>query len=483
MSEETNAPASDAVTVNVVTRVEEYLKPDMPNVDKIAKMARICYRNEKDNDHEADVRIIKNCIKNGHESVLEHGAISLFINPSPSNDTAVFSKMLDGNPNVDFNRIWMSVQSDAERKYCERFMDPELFSKFDPDSPEKRLLPCYLADIRAWRQIVREKMFIATSNSNQLLIVLLFKVVYELNKTDGENLFFGDIIADFNEMLKNQTLKDAMILNENAEKNLKDFTVEGIAKFYFYVDNTVIAGQAADCATFSVILTTDRATTHQLVRHRKMVAYSQESQRYVNYDKKGYRCMPLTVESSKFPPDFIEDYDRGAVRSTSNAYIEWRKAMQDAFQHYHNLQHIYDDETGKSDLVLPSETCRGVLPNDTATTIGVTWLRSTGFINLCYWRLDSHAQYAIRSTLARVVVNACLKDHPFFAVIKIDIVLGWLKLIKEQKLLNDNDIIDRCIDIWTKRDAAIKKYVKEEMKKHQQNVAENKDGEGQTEVK
>ena len=33
MSEETNAPVNDAVTVNVVTRVEEYLKPDMPNVD------------------------------------------------------------------------------------------------------------------------------------------------------------------------------------------------------------------------------------------------------------------------------------------------------------------------------------------------------------------------------------------------------------------------------------------------------------------
>ena len=464
--------SNEKIEINVVPRMEEYLNPNMPNVDKVAKMARICYRNEKDNDHETDVRIIKRCIESGHESILEHGAISLFIHNEKSDDTSRFSAMLQGNPPVDFNRVWRSSITDAEMKYCERFMDPELFNKFDPDSPERRLLPCYIADIRAWRQILREKMFIATSKSDQLLLALLLKVGYEMDKADGEHIFFGDIIADWNEMLKNETFQKAMILNEDAEKNLKEFTVESIANFYFTVRNTVIAGQSADCATFSVILTTDRATTHQLVRHRKNVAYSQESQRYVNYDKKGYRVIPMTVEPSKFPPNFIDDYDKGSVSSNSRAYALWIDAIKNAFIGYHQLQHAYDGEADP--IVLPSETCRGVLPNDTATKIGVTWFRSTGFINFCYWRLDSHAQYAIRSTLARIVVNAVMRDHPFFAVIKTDIVLKWLKQIKEQKLLNDNEIIDKSIDLWTKRLEAINKYVAEQMKK--QESAEGKEG-------
>ena len=110
----------------------------------------------------------------------------------------------------------------------------------------------------------------------------------------------------------------------------------------------------------------------------------------------------------------------------------------------------------------------------------MTWFRSTGFINFCFWRLDSHAQYAIRSTLARIVVNAVMRDHPFFAVIKTDIVLKWLKQIKEQKLLNDNEIIDKSIDLWTKRLEAINKYVADQMKKQE---AQSNDQQGPAEQK
>lgn len=45
-------------------------------------------------------------------------------------------------------------------------------------------------------------------------------------------------------------------------------------------------------ANFSVILTTNRRVTHQLVRHQPGTAYSQQSQRYINFVK---RNIPFTV--------------------------------------------------------------------------------------------------------------------------------------------------------------------------------------------
>jgi len=466
---------TDEIVLNVVPRLEEYIDPNMPNVTKVGKMARLCYRvPDADNpadQHAHDLRIIKRCITEGHESVLEHGAISLFINNSENDDNKTFSKCINGEPTVSFPRIWNSIVTDAERKYAEPFMDPDIYQRFKKrefdetvaDS-ERRVMPTIVADIRAWRTIINEKIYVATGKSDQLSILLITKALYELNKADEDGIFFGDLVEKFNKMFTDKAIHDALIISDDAEENLKDFTVAGVSEFYFKDKETMYAAQASGCATMSVILQTDRALTHQLVRHRKNVAYSQESQRYVDYDKKGYRCIPMTVEPTKFPADFISDYDRGSVRSTSKAYEEWLRAMKDAFTHYHNLKHIYEDETGKSDIIIPSETCRGVLPNDAATKIGVTWLKGATFINLCYWRLEEHAQYSIRSTLARIVINECLREHPFIEVIPYGIVIKWIEQIKEQKLLNDNDMVENCLNRWKTKAAYLKKFIEEQKK-------------------
>lgn len=450
--------------INVVNRNEEILDPGMDLISKCGKMARLCYRVDKDTGHDTDVRIVSSCIKSGHESVIEHGIISLFINTELTADSNKFAEFTNGNVPVPFAKYWNMIMTESNAKYCERFDDPDIFEELKkvhklPDT-DRRILPCLIADVRAWRQIIRERLYISGQRGDCIMMLLLIKVVKELQRAcTPDTCMFQDIIDTFNQLLADENARKGMLLGE---PKLDAYTVDTVADYYFQSCDTVFAAPASPAASLSVILTTERALTHQLVRHRKNVAYSQESQRYVNYDKKGYSVIPLTVEPSKYPEDFIEDYNLGKVRSTSAPYIEWHKAMEDAFTHYQNLLHIYEDETGNNDgLQLPPETCRGVLPNDTATRIGVTWMNHNSFINFVYWRLDKHAQYAIRSTVARIIYKAKMMGHTFIETIPYKLQLKWLRSIQEQKLFNGTmaENVDKMIVATEKVQEAMEKYV------------------------
>ena len=465
--------------IQIVDRFEQILDPNMSLIDKVGKMARICYKGNGD-DHDTSVRIIKHCIENGHESILEHGIITLYINPNVTEDGKKFGEkyVKNASEGVQFTRVWGSVNTDAQSKYLENFADPELFTKFmakyHPDTPvtpeNNKILKGLVGDIRAWRQVMRERIYIATSTGNCLQFVLDLLVLQKLYEIDGEGVFFGDMVKFVNELLVKEDFCKRMLIEEEAppedKRNLAD-----VVAHYFSDPQTVIAGQASSAASLSVIITTDRATTHQLVRHRKNVAYSQESQRYVNYDKKGFRVIPLTVEPTKYPWLVKDaDYDTGRVSEESTVYKPWLKAIENAFASYSELLHFYDKENGGTGKNLPPETCRGVLPNDTATTIGVTWMRPAAFINFCYWRLDDHAQYAIRSMLARIVKEMYLMNHPFCETIPYNSAMRWLNQIKEQKIFKD----DAPIDVIIRRREAIQKFIEDQvakMRKEQEDAA------------
>lgn len=126
--------------------------------------------------------------------------------------------------------------------------------------------------------------------------------------------------------------------------------------------------------TFSII--TNRAVTHQLVRHRIGVAYSQESQRYCNYQGK------LQIIR---PAEYMD----------KNAYMDWEYSMKTCAQTYNWL--VCKD----NEFRVKPEVARGVLPNDTKTQIVVTFnIRSLRhFLTL---RLDTHAQYAIRDIASKI---------------------------------------------------------------------------------
>lgn len=106
---------------------------------------------------------------------------------------------------------------------------------------------------------------------------------------------------------------------------------------------------------------TDRAVTHEMVRHRP-ASFAQESQRYVNYEKKG-------------GVEFIKPYWYDSA--SANEKISFKFSLQ-------NSEGIYKEliEAG-----LKPQEARGVLPNATKTEIVMTapmyeWQH---FLNLRYF--------------------------------------------------------------------------------------------------
>jgi len=88
-----------------------------------------------------------------------------------------------------------------------------------------------------------------------------------------------------------------------------------------------------------------RSMSHQLVRHRKMVSFSQESMRFCNYGKKGLQVI--------LPPK---------IKELATTYSYWRDAIISAYDSYNELL-----ASG-----IPPEDARFVLPNATKTEVIVT---------------------------------------------------------------------------------------------------------------
>lgn len=122
--------------------------------------------------------------------------------------------------------------------------------------------------------------------------------------------------------------------------------------------------------SITIKLVGDRSMSHQLVRHR-IAAYSQQSQRYCNYSKKGFQMV--------LPPSVAEH----------NRLYDWKQGIGNACSTYLRLL-----EDG-----IPPEDARSVLPNATVTEVVTTF-------NLRQWRhvfdlraLDNHAQWQIRGLM------------------------------------------------------------------------------------
>lgn len=105
-------------------------------------------------------------------------------------------------------------------------------------------------------------------------------------------------------------------------------------------------------SSLSVIFITDRAVTHELVRHR-LASFTQESQRYCNYSK------------DKFDNEvtFVQPWWISAESPIeSDIVYPWMNAMNTAEREYFQLLEIG----------MAPQDARAVLPNSTKTEIGVT---------------------------------------------------------------------------------------------------------------
>jgi len=146
-------------------------------------------------------------------------------------------------------------------------------------------------------------------------------------------------------------------------------------------------------ASISARVVCDRSCSHQLVRHR-IAAYSQESQRYCDYGKKGCQviCPPdIGVPLGTYRVEWFENAgwlaftDDGMV-DLSEVQVGWLSTVNLCYESYLQLR----------DRKIKPEDARSVLPNAVKTEVFTTF-------NLREWRhvfneraLNNHAQWQIR---------------------------------------------------------------------------------------
>lgn len=123
-----------------------------------------------------------------------------------------------------------------------------------------------------------------------------------------------------------------------------------------------------------------RSLTHQLVRHR-IASYSQQSQRYVKFDKVDY-ILPPSIEANDKANKIFEKF----LDYSSNVYREL------------------------VDIGIKAEDARFVLPNAVETKIVVT-MNARALLNFLKERMCARAQWEIRA-LANAMYKELMKVAP-----------------------------------------------------------------------
>ena len=128
-----------------------------------------------------------------------------------------------------------------------------------------------------------------------------------------------------------------------------------------------------------------RACSHQLVRHRAGIVFSQQSQRYVEIKEDVFNL--LRLEEAK---PVLDKYFTDVNTSNWQEYLECLK---------HYLHHIQ--------MGTKAEDARAILPNATKTNITMS-VNFRELIHLCNLRLCTRAQKEIRDLFKEIV--KCVKE-------------------------------------------------------------------------
>ncbi len=429
MNEETKC-SNDVFSI--VDRCEQLVVEHDP-MKKIEQFARICYRSEDKIKDNSSIGLIKHCINNNHTSVLEHFYISVFF-PSEGH-----YKEILGDDRMTPSYIWNSCDSIVKRTFINEFWDRHIRINKDIPAEQTIVWRCSVGNLTTWRSIVADGLEASIKQDVYPAIVLHVALLKTLHNVAP--IFFQDIVDWFDAVVTVSLAPGNALSKIMEDLDRRDYALENIPDSKIGIG--LVAAEAIGYSA-SFIVETDRAVSHQLVRHRIGCSYSQESQRYCDYSKRGIGVCHPVLEPSKYT-DLVFNTEFGYIRYDSEACARWVDAVRSAGHAYYALKAIK----------LPSETARGILPNDTATKIGVTMT----FSALEHWfdkRLEKVAQYSIRSMATRVLKLMIDSDHPVLVNINPRSMIRWAKWLVEQ---NNHDI-----EYWKKvltdqeeRAAAIRK--------------------------
>lgn len=194
-----------------------------------------------------------------------------------------------------------------------------------------------------------------------------------------------------------------------------------------------------------------RSCSHQLVRHRAGIVFSQQSQRYVEI-KEDYQSVgddgTITNENNYLErTDLIEILDKYFVWDHNN-YAQYHALLQSLYCYLFQVQ----------ELKTKPEDARQVLPNATKTNITMS-LNYRELIHICNLRLCTRAQLEIRQLfkaikeevnkveprLADLLVPSCEVHGMCFEAKccgrkpKADEIKGAYKLLSDDTILSKED--------------------------------------------
>ena len=194
-----------------------------------------------------------------------------------------------------------------------------------------------------------------------------------------------EVVCDFNEY-KNMREK-----HWNLVKKVLDSGHQSIAEHVYF--------------TFA-IEGISRACSHQLVRHRAGIVFSQQSQRYVEIkedynDIQSHQVKYNVAEGIEYYKDMKEHYT--ALKQICDKYFV--DVNEDNFRTFANMlvRYLKDIEVGEK-----PEDARQLLPNATKTNITMS-CNFRELIHICNLRLCTRAQTEIRQLFSEIV--KCVKEQ------------------------------------------------------------------------
>lgn len=440
-------PEERNAKVSAIKPTLEFLDPKMPNQQKIATMARLCYKSESTGP-ESDARIIGTCVVRGHGSVCEHAMISVVfskIQIKPETLKATYGEKhpaLADDPKISPLSMFSAIDL-LPLKFIFNASDSEIINKLDPKWVEDHKghicnVDVKLGNARAWYDITDALCSIGLANITAYPMIggLAFKLLDQLN--DIVPAMFCKLYEKYE-----KALAEAHKMNQNIPG-----TMEDVRKLLHPEIFDVWANQSASNASMSVILRTSRSVTHEIVRHNhSFIAVSQESQRYVNYQNKGFEFIHPMLDVVRFA-DFKLACNDGVERTIdADGYLPEESL---AFEHWFDgRRRDVDEYLDYKAIGLPPEFDRGCLPNDAATSIGITFTYPS-FLNFVRLRLDNTAFFPFRKFVAQMLVEGYSIQHPFLMSLAYDkdgagMVRDWMLRIKDNHLYTNVEMIDGII--------------------------------------
>lgn len=176
-----------------------------------------------------------------------------------------------------------------------------------------------------------------------------------------------------------------------------------------YFDNLKSSGHGSvfEHANFSFLLYgISRSVTHELVRHRAGLGFSQQSQRYISGRMLRFVERPEYAIDEALHAQFLQRIDRAAA--------EYAAITERILEMQHAGTQLLTAEARTDLRKKVQQTARSVLPNETEAPIVVTG-NARAWRHVISMRASAHAETEIRELAVRVFLCLYLTDPILFS--------------------------------------------------------------------